>query len=159
MFPRGVESSLLQTHERPVPGGTGLSVVSVPHEQPFIRTSQTGASFGARLQPDPPAYFCSVGVVALGGAAVVFCCTVGAGAGSLMPFRPSLKPLSPSPNPLPSSGSRLAPNSRNATAASTIRCHGCNRSPIFIPSAHPLSRRAYINDYCRTKARRRASPS
>src|SRR6266568_4612153 len=57
---------------------------------------------------------------------------------------PSLKPFKPSPSPLPSSGSRFAPKSRNATTASTIRCHGCNKSPICILRAPllagPLSR-------------------
>jgi len=86
----------------------------------------TGMKAGFR---DP--YFVSPGVVGGGGA---LCCTTGgAGAGSVTPLIPSLKPFNPSPSPLPSSGSRLAPKSRNATTPSTIKCHGCKRSPIFLP--------------------------
>src|ERR1035438_10287636 len=78
-------------------------------------------------------YFGSTGVEGGGGGGGgALCCTTGGGAGvgSVKPLMPSLKPFSPSPSPLPNSGSRLAPNSRNATTPSTTRCHGCNRSPI-----------------------------
>jgi hypothetical protein len=91
-------------------------------------------------------YFCSF---AAGGGGGVFCAVVVGPDGSLMPFKPSLKPFRPSPSPFPNSGSLLAPKSRNATTASTIRCHGCNKSPIFQSSAHHLAARL-ITDYCRT---------
>ena len=81
-------------------------------------------------------YFCSalVAVGGGGGGCTDACCVGGVGgAGSATPLIPSLKPFNPSPSPLPSSGSRFAPKSRNATTASTIRCHGCNKSPHLYP--------------------------
>ena len=88
-------------------------------------------------------YFCSVGVgVEAGGGACVFCWVGGAGfEESVIPFSPSLKPFNPSPNPLPNSGSRLAPNSKNATMASTIKCHGCSKSPICSSTRRKATRR------------------
>src|ERR1019366_809317 len=70
-------------------------------------------------------YLGSIGVEVGGAGATFCCCTLGAGGvGSVTPLRPSLKPFKPLPSPLPNSGSRLAPNSRNATTARTSRCHG-----------------------------------
>jgi hypothetical protein len=95
-------------------------------------------------------YLGSIGVE-LGGAETEACCTGGVGGGSVMPLMPSLKPRKPSPSPLPNSGSRLAPNSRNATTANTIRCHGCNRSPIVLSSARRAGPPRILTDHCRTK--------
>ena len=51
-----------------------------------------------------------------GGLTGALCCVAGGAGvvGSLMPFRPSLKPLSPSPNPLPSSRRRWLQRARAA---------------------------------------------
>src|ERR1039458_4853161 len=77
------------------------------------------------LAPHTTAYLGSIGAEGGGAGATLCCCTAGGGgAGSLTPLMPSLKPFKPSPNPLPSSGSRLAPNSKNATTPSTTRCQG-----------------------------------
>src|SRR6478735_6284590 len=90
-------------------------------------------------------YFCSaLVVVGGGGGGCTDACCVGCvgGAGSATPLMPSLKPFNPSPSPLPNSGSRFAPKSKNATTASTIRCHGCNKSPICI-LREPLQQARY----------------
>src|SRR5581483_2247869 len=92
----------------------------------FAQASTDSSALDAALIKASVYYLGSIGAEFTGVAAAVCCCTGGAGAGvgSLTPLMPSLNPFNPSPKPLPSSGSRLAPKSRNATTPSTIKCQG-----------------------------------
>ncbi len=130
----------------------------------FLWTERQGQSYRLSLpgclplmanRPRGPCevYLWSAGVE-LGGGGGVFCAFWVGAAGSVIPFKPSLKPFNPSPSPFPSSGSRLAPNSKNATTASTIKCHGCNKSPIIESSTRRVSPAHSDIVHCRTKATR-----
>jgi hypothetical protein len=117
------------------------------------RCRNVGSSGRTASRSRARSYFWSAGVE-VGGGGAVFCVFWVGGVGSVIPFKPSLKPFNPSPSPLPSSGSRLAPNSKNATTASTIRCHGCNRSPMIPSSARHVLPAHSVNVHCRTKLTR-----
>jgi hypothetical protein len=64
-----------------------------------------------------------------------------------------IRPLPSRPNPLPSSGSRLAPKSRKATIANTIRCHGCNISPIDSSSTRRVLARRTLSRFIVAQSR------